>query len=460
VLDDERVVALTPAAARQGVQPGMRRGGVAAIAPGVLMLERDPAAEQAALDAAAQAVLHFTPRVEQAVGEHSLVLDIGASLALFGGPRNLGRQALARVRALGLRSRLGMAPTPAGARLLACRPGRRVRRRVLRLPALSPLLDTLPCPLLPAAGPYLDWLDNIGCHTLGDLRRLPRAGLQRRCSPALLQALDAAHGRASEGWRDFVPPAHFLDRCELSEHVDRSDAVRHPMDHLSARLCAWLDERQLAATRLVFGLEHERGRHARPPTSLELALAEPAWLPQHLDGPLRERLARTALPAPVIAVSLDVRDLAARPDRNAALFPDPAAIATDHGRLLDLLRARLGAEGVAQAAARADHRPEVANTWTAGPPASSGRAPPPPSVEPPCWLLSPPQLLDVRQDRPVHGSPLRLVHGPERIESGWWDRSWTLRDYFVAEDDRAVRYWIYRERDADPARWFLHGMFG
>ena len=34
------------------------------------------------------------------------------------------------------------------------------------------------------------------------------------------------------------------------------------------------------------------------------------------------------------------------------------------------------------------------------------------------------------------------------------------RDYFVAQDQRAVRYWIYRERDTEQARWFLHGFFG
>jgi protein ImuB len=38
------------------------------------------------------------------------------------------------------------------------------------------------------------------------------------------------------------------------------------------------------------------------------------------------------------------------------------------------------------------------------------------------------------------------------------------RDYFVAEDDHGVCYWIYKERptasDESESRFFLHGLFG
>ena len=76
------------------------------------------------------------------------------------------------------------------------------------------------------------------------------------------------------------------------------------------------------------------------------------------------------------------------------------------------------------------------------------------------WLLDPPQPLRLAGDRPQYrGQALRLMRGPERIESGWWDPQLTVRDYFVAEDEAAARYWIYRERDAEHARWFLHGLY-
>mgnify|MGYP006949448980 CR=1 FL=1 len=76
-------------------------------------------------------------------------------------------------------------------------------------PTLTRRLDALPLALLPQAQARRDWLDDIGCQTLADLRALPRAGLQRRSAPDLLQALDAAYGQAPELHRWIEPPPRF-----------------------------------------------------------------------------------------------------------------------------------------------------------------------------------------------------------------------------------------------------------
>jgi protein ImuB len=55
--------------------------------------------------------------------------------------------------------------------------------------------------------------------------------------------------------------------------------------------------------------------------------------------------------------------------------------------------------------------------------------------------------------------PLSLQDGPERIESGWWDAGEEVaRDYFIAEDPRGARLWVFRQRGS--RQWFLHGIFG
>ena len=67
--------------------------------------------------------------------------------------------------------------------------------------------------------------------------------------------------------------------------------------------------------------------------------------------------------------------------------------------------------------------------------------------------------------------PLRLLAGPQRLETGWWDDSAqgpASRDYFIARSDEAGLLWVYRERlasrsDRDaqtaPVRWFLQGIY-
>jgi protein ImuB len=456
VVEHECVMALTPAAASLGISLGMRRAGATALAPHAILLDRDAAAERATLEGAALALLQYTPDV--ALGpDASLLMNVGASLRVFRGPRALKRRVAVTLGALGLQARLGMAPTAGGAWLLARRADAGPRH-ALALPRLGPRLDALPCALLPQAQPHLEWLHGIGCRQFGFLRRLPRAGLQRRCGPALLKTLDAAYGEAPEVHAWVAPPLHFKRRFELIERIEHTDAVLAVARKLVEQMSGWLTARQRAIPQLVLALEHERGRHARPPSLLELTLAEPAWQPAHLLGLLRERLGRMTLEAPVIAVVLDAPRTVSQPAANATLFPEPAQVATERARLLDMLTARLGAHRVLRPAPIADHRPEVANRWApvhdTAPTASSA-----PMLDRPFWLLNPPQPLQVRRNRPVHGTPLTLVRGPERIESGWWDEAVAVRDYFVAEDAHAARYWIYRERGTTDARWFLHGLY-
>ncbi|OZI48433.1 Y-family DNA polymerase [Bordetella genomosp. 4] len=455
-----RIAALTPAAAASGIHVGMRRAGAAAIAPDVPLLARDPLIEQHLLHETALALLQYTPEIAIAEPD-TLLLQVGASLTYFGGPRRLHGRMAATLHSMGLHTWSGMAPTAQGAWLLAHQARARASRRALQLSTLARRLDTLPCALLPSAQPRLDWLHGIGCRTLGDLRRLPRAGLQRRCGTELLHSLDAAYGAAPECHAWIQPPARFLQRLELPDYIEHAEAVLSWAQRLIEPLCGWLIARRRAVQHLTLELEHERGRRARAPTTLPIDLAQPAWQPSHLLSLLREKLGRLPLEAPAIALSLRVDDTVEQPAASTSLFPEPGGSPADHARLLDLLSARLGRERVLQANPIADHRPETANRWCAAQQPSP--APQQSSfafMDRPFWLLDPPIPLQVLQNRPTYaGQSLRLVRGPERIESGWWDAALTVRDYFVAEDAASARYWIYRERDTENARWFLHGRY-
>jgi protein ImuB len=317
---------------------------------------------------------------------------------------------------------------------------------------------------LPAAWPHRDWLEGIGCLRLADLRRLPRAGIKRRADPALLEQLDRAYGEAPE-LHDWVQaPPHFDGKLELPERVEHAEAVLFAARRLLMQLIGWLGARQLAVSRLLLLMEHERGRQAVAPTALEIALAEPAWREEHLLRLLKERLGRLELAAPVIALRLQAARLEALAPPSATLFPEPGGTIADYRRLLELLSARLGAENILIPAAFADHRPEIRNRWlpagAAGNRQQGRQALPPPHAERPFWLLEQPLPLLLKNGQPFYGSILRLLAGPERIEAGWWDPDCALRDYYIAQGADQACYWIFRERgSAQDGRWFLHGLF-
>ena len=71
-----------------------------------------------------------------------------------------------------------------------------------------------------------------------------------------------------------------------------------------------------------------------------------------------------------------------------------------------------------------------------------------PSIRP-GWLLATPI--------PLRGPAPRLLAGPERIESGWWDGD-VRRDYVVARLPTGQRAWVFRPVGGDGGYW-LHGWF-
>jgi protein ImuB len=456
VIDHGQVLSLCERARQAGIRHGMRRGGVTALAPDATLHERDAERERVALDGVALTLLQYTPEVAM-VDAASLVLDVSASLAAFGGRLALSRRVRNSVRQMGFSAQLGMAPTAQAAWLLANAAELKLRRS-LRHASMVRRLDMLPALLLPAARPYRDWLDGIGCATLGALRRLPRAGLQRRCGGALIEQLDRAYGEAPELYEWVEAAPQFDGRLELPERVEQADAVLFAARRLVLQMVGWLNARQLAVSRFVLLLEHERGRQAVAPTALDITLAEAAWREDHLLRLLKERLGRMELVAPVIAIRLEAARLEAMAPPTESLFPEPGGTVADYHRLLELLTARLGADNVLTPAPLSDYRPEISNRWL---PASSAaiNADRPPDAERPFWLLENPLPLMMRENRPFYGSPLMILSAPERIETGWWDAHCAVRDYFIAQGADQACYWIYRERAGEDVRWFLHGLF-
>ena len=82
----------------------------------------------------------------------------------------------------------------------------------------------------------------------------------------------------------------------------------------------------------------------------------------------------------------------------------------------------------------------------------------------PTWLMAGPEALTVQHNIPFYKSPLTLLDGPHRIETGWWgeamgDGKLVLRDYYIARNAQTGLVWIYRERlsgrpGGPPNEWY------
>jgi protein ImuB len=468
VVEARRVVRADAAAVALGVEMGMSAASAASLVSGeggLQVFTRSVTREAAQVQRLALALARFTPSV--VVQPDGVLLEVSSSLRLFGGARALWRAVRETARQSGVRSlRLAAAPTATAAAVLArAEPASAALRRL----EAHQRLDALPLSAAAQAWqiePRLaELLHGIGCRTLGDVRRLPRSGAQRRGAAALLAAIARAHGHAPDPQSWFEPPRRFEMGLELLHRADDAAMLVFATQRLVQPLAGWLAQQWLAAARLTLVLRHETSvRHALPDTCIVLAFGDPTRDAAQIQLLLRERLQRTELPAPVYALVLRLDEAVTHAGREAALWRDAGTGSGEAARaLFDRLAARLGPERVMRPLLVADHRPERAMKFVPvqdKAPSHEGRLP---TTARPTWLLPEPQRLQEDRDfgRPLHqGAPLALAGRAERIEAGWFDGALISRDYHLAQAQDLRWLWVFRERRGDTAHWYLHGVFG
>lgn len=472
LLDQHLLTQVNAAAAAAGLRAGQKRATALALCPELLLVQADAARDAQALQAVAEQALAFTPQVSLQAPD-GVLLEVAASLHYFKGQAALLARLRQAIAPLGHRLQVACAPTALGAWVLARQGDGAV---CTDLPALKRLLAPLPVWLIGPARPHWEALQNVGVTVIGDLWRLPRAALARRFSPALLDELDRTLGDKPDLRGALQMPSGFSRRIELWHRADTTDQVLAAAQRLLAELAAWLAVRQAMVGAFTLRLLHEGRMHRcepdsgtavrGPATELSIELTAPSGDAAHLAVLLREHLGHLRLSAPTLHLELIARRIVRGQEPPGELFPSHQSEAEGMLRLTERLQARLGRDQVQQLLRQADHRPEQVSQHL-----PAGVRPPPAAAEwagsahqlRPALLLPVPEPLPERGGQPLYrGAPLRLLAGPERIETAWWDGAPTARDYFIAQSSSNTLLWIFRPRLPDLAAeqgWFLHGRY-
>jgi len=422
----------------------------------LLRTHADDSGFQAALARMLQRAQSFTSRVVLESPD-AVLLELAGSQRLFGGlPALLAALRTAFPRPL----QLAMAPTPLAAVLLA----RAQRNCCITSPArlqgrLAPLLLS-----------YLHWpedelrrLESMGVATVGELLRLPRAGLARRIGPERLWQLDRLTGLRADPRRAIPQRERFMERVDpLYETVDR-ERLLSVLQPALTRLEEFLRTRQRGIMALRLTLHFRRAAAE----VCVLRCVVPEYRAARFAALLSARLEALSLPEPVRCMELVAgrlqRFIATSSELWTAGEHGGSAAAAQAPEFLQTLMARLGEGAVHGLAIVDEHRPE--RQWRARWPTAAGVADAASSaMQRPLGLIAPLPLEVVRDAagqvrQLLHaGQALALVSGPERIESGWWDGADVARDYYIARAADGAQWWLFRECAA-PRRWFVHGCF-
>jgi len=442
-------------------------------------------------------------------GSGALLLETGRTAHFLGGERALAAKLRELARRLGFETAIGVAATPEAARVLAraAPAGERFAEGDDPRPALAPL----PWRALDPPAAIADAFAFLGVRTIGELLRLPRAGLATRTSVAFVQQLQRMLGELPEPLERIAPPFRFERALELPAAATHAEpllaAARRLLEEAAAELQAG-DRALVSATITLVPLDRRRAGAQEGLPAIELAPSEPTRDAGLLLRMLGHRLERERLAAPVEIVKLAFDHVVPRRAGQEPLFPGLSGregardrdFERDAAALRDRLAVRLGEARVLRAELLDDHRPErafrlhphasaarraaAADAASSDGPDAAARPLAPRTADHaaagarPLELEAPPRPVLVEADET--GRPrllrtggrarvLRVVRGPERIASGWWDGADVERAYFEVEAEDGARLWLFRDLTIDPARdpadgtrpaaWYHHGTF-
>jgi protein ImuB len=302
-----------------------------------------------------------------------------------------------------------------------------------------------------------DALFALGVRTLGDLLRLPPAGLRDRFGEEVHRLWRAARG----GSRLPVQPEEELLPLRNEVLLDRGERelsrLLFQIKRLLDPLLAELAERRQALAGLKLQLELDRGKQRVE----RLQPADPTLDARLLLDLILLRLEALRLESDVTEIALRVEGIEAT-HKQLELFSerprrDPAA----QRRAFARLRAEFGEKAVVRADLREGHLPEASFSFR---PLSEL-----PSARPRLGrrtlvrrMRLSPFMLPHRPRRGDDGWQLRGrddaavedLSGPYLLSGGWW-RSEIRREYYFARTRKGELLWVYR--DKNRKRWYLQG---
>ena len=419
-----------------GVEDGMALTAAYALCPELETEWRDDSAEQVCLTQLAEWAGQYSSMVS--LESQALLLEIGASLKLFGGLQVMRKRMQNDLRQQSYAAEVAIAPTPQAA-LLLTQSG--TRECVSDTSALRATLGRLPIGVLPATDKQTTLLIKLGLRNLRDLWRLPREGLIKRFGLEFIDYLDRLLGDKPDLLLFHQASPCFSAHWPFPIETDNMSFILHGMEQLLPRLVRFMQLRELALNRFEIAFYHPEKKASR----IELGTRELCRDESHLMLLLRERLEQKQLSAPVLEITLTVSEFHPFCAKNQSLFSQAKEQDVEWQHTLNQLQNRLGEQAVSSLQVIDDHRPEYAWAYGASKDAEI-------KLNRPLWLLSQPQKL--RDGL----TGIKLISEKERIEGGWWDGFDIQRDYYRARDSNGRKLWLFC--DLKTGLWYLHGLFG
>jgi protein ImuB len=480
-----RLIAVNAMARSFGLTRGMRLADARAQVPDLLPEPHEAEEDMKSLLGLCRWLERYSPWVSPDPPD-GIFLDITGVPHLFGGEAEMLAGMQARLKAYGFTARAGSGATIGAAWALA------------RYEAKD--LQALPIEALRIDGVSAQTLRRLGLKTVGALMAIPRAALARRfrgesIGENVLMRLDEMLGKRDEPLNPLNPPTSFMAHRALMEPVIHAEALETVLMGLANDLGRRLEAEAKGALRLILKLFRSDGSRISIPAGFSSATHDA----RHMLQVLKPKLEAIDAGFGIDAMTLEARETGGAKVQQYGFMEDGSTLGLE--QLNDRVLNRHDTE-LQSLEAVESHVPERAEKTLIRPSGTLSHASRTGEGKKKKRLLPSPGLSrgwEKAADRPDEGPsrpllifespepakviaavpdgpPMRLTwrrvtrrvakaEGPERVAPEWWRlaEGERPRDYYVIEDERGRRYWLYREglygeTGGEQPKWFVHGL--
>jgi len=510
-----RISAVNQHAHHEGLWPDMKLADARTIVPHIRVEKHDLGADEIALNALAHWMLRYSPCV--AIDEdYSLALEITGCAHLFGGEKAMANDIAKRFARNGYSTRIAIANTLGACFALTHYSARQMD--ILPARTQQNELDALPVDALRLEEDTLTVLKRLGLKRIGNIRRLPRSALERRfrenrkasqknkvlrLAQSVQWRLDQLSGAIAEPLDYIREPQQFRASKQCPALALEQGAVSIALSELLPQLCTTLKAKGKGARRLnLIAYRADEGS-----SSLSVSLSQPVNQPDMINRLFKDRLDQIdcgygidlfVLEAGGVSIMNPAQQDMVNIEHSILSSPSLAGFA-------DTILNRNTKASVVRLTPHASHVPERAQrlvsleaycdranktncaNWEEWKDIRSVWSPRPSRIfihPEPARVTA--ELPDSPPMQFVWRKILRKVvraRGPERILPEWWQdnlkskSSTAYRDYYDVEDERGLRYWLFRSmkqeqlvthdndnvggeiRTVLSPSWFVHGLF-
>ncbi|OMP80119.1 DNA polymerase Y family protein [[Flexibacter] sp. ATCC 35208] len=455
------IMAASRLAETLGVQQGMAAADARAIISELEIIPYEQGQESTILRAIAEWCIRYSPTVSIDLPD-GLIVDATGCAHLWGGEQNYLKDIVMKFNAFGYDVRGAMAGTIGTAWAVS----RYYREKVIIASGDElQTITTLPPAALRLEDTLLSQLQKLGFLQIKSFISMPSSVLKRRFGMPLLLRIGQALGMEREDIFPIRIAAEYEQRLPCLEPIKTATAITIAIKRLLEEICKRLEGESKglrSAVLLCYRIDNQM-------VQVSIGTNRASCNPEHLLQLFELKIAAIAPGAGIELFALKVplvEPLHSPQEKLWATADNSNSVA----QLLDRITGKLGSSSVERFQPAEHYWPEVSiqriacldeNTFS--PKQVNQRRPVILLWEPvPIQVTAPipdypPMLFQYNNERYT----IKAADGPERIEREWWINGGLHRDYYVVEDNKGGRFWIFRlgHYDQGQSQWFLHGFF-